>query len=95
MDYYSQTVYWADYCNYQLESAAMDGSGEVTSLRVSNIQISYGIALFEETLFWTQSTVVLAVNKKTGGSGMEIFRSSSSERVNGIKVVHPSKQPAG
>ncbi len=73
----------------------MDGSAEVTSLSVSNIQISFGIALYEDTLFWTQFRVALAVNKKTGYPAVEIFQSASGERVDGIKVVHPSKQPSG
>ncbi len=72
----------------------MKGFSEITSLMVSGVQISFGITLFEEDLFWTQFRNVLAISKKVGDPAVLLYE-SEGEKVNGIKMVHPSKQPIG
>ena len=96
LNYYTHTVYWIDYCNIRLESVRMEGSPEKNSLPVSNVELSlsFGITDFEDFLYWTQSNTVLSINK-TAGLVEEVYSSSSGEGIDGIKLVHPSKQPPG
>ena len=99
LDYSSYTIYWINYCTFRLESMSMDGSMEKQSLDVGEVYFSSGITQFKDEIYWTQrrNTIssVLSVNKTHGEDVKLVFSGSSTLRLGGIEVVHPSRQPSG
>lgn len=96
LEYSSHTIYWADHCRQSVESIRMDGSYETHSVVATGVHFSYGIAIYNSSLYWTQIDGVYAldVNDSTSATSVKLVETSSLG-AQGIQVVHSSKQPNG
>lgn len=74
----------------------MDGSMGTRSLLVTDVFFSYGISLFEDTIYWTQQTRLFSVDRVRGEPIIEIYSVGSNfSPLGGVEVVHLTKQPEG
>ena len=103
IDPVTQTVVWSDHCTFDIQSVFLNGTNHRTVLpgRTHRVHFSYGVTLFQESLFWTQANFVYTVNRRGNVSVTEIFDIGDpllqirERQLNGISVVHPFKQPTG
>ena len=106
IDPLTQTVLWSDYCGFNIQSVFLNGTNPITVLpgREHPVHFSYGVALFQESLFWTQQEFVYSVNRRGTILVTQVFNIrnalgglavSGQNQLNGIKAVHPFRQPTG
>lgn len=94
LDYTTQSLYWADQCMFRIERSNTDGSDR-TVIIPQGVYFSYGITLFEETLYWIQLAPINGVyhSHKMGGEPVKmLYQGVSSELLYDIKAVHPDRQ---
>nr|CAE54584.1 epidermal growth factor precursor [Suberites domuncula] len=98
LDYFAQTVYWIDNCDFSIRSVNISGN-QVTSnepiKRPPNRDSSLGVALYEDIIYWSETANVYGVNKSTGAPVTRVHAGSSSNPFKSLKVVHPNNQPSG
>lgn len=95
LDYQTQVLYWADAYLDKIESSNVDGSNRIL-LSTVGVDHPYGIALFSNTLYFTDwsgpSVKTININ---GGNATAIFGEVLCTQLFGIVVVSEHKQPVG
>lgn len=97
LNYKTGNIYAMDTCSQVFKSSRIDGSNNRVIFDNSLHGFVLGSSMFEDKLFWTQSTTVSSVKY------LDMNGSSTSEEVllqtrgiyNDLVVVHPSNQPSG
>ena len=91
-DIYAKRIYWCDSLLDYIETADYMGRNRVMVLRGTQIPAPMRLTLFEDRIFWTDSTkqAVLSVQKTVGESSIQnIFKAKDAKAV---KVLHPLVQ---
>ncbi len=93
LDQDGDEILWCDLCYFRVERSNTDGSSRRIIAR--QVYFCYGLAAFQEYVYWTQgSPTALYRTKKHGGGRKEVVANGSSAgRFFGVVVVHPMKQP--
>ena len=97
LDFKTQSVYWVDNCAHRLESVRIDGdlTSDVLQVELSPL-FSQGISIFETYLYWTEDSAtsrhISRLDRQTGGTVTQVS-GGILQNINGIEVVHPSRQP--
>ena len=96
LDYFGQVVYWMDNCEFTLHSVNISGNQLMFNAQVPLPRsTSIDVALFEDILYWIESTSVYGLNRSSSANSHLIHSASIRDSFNSIAVVHPSKQPDG
>ena len=95
LDYAGKKVYFSESELHRIESMNYAGSDRRVLYSDSTI-IPFDLALFKTTLFWSDwsSRSVEKFDVKTG-KGLGNFGSLTSDRIAGVAVLDPSRQPRG
>ena len=91
LNFLTHTIYWADSCKGRVESNRMDGAHATHTVLATGVLFSFGIAVFESSIYWTQINGVYTIDESTIEKRLVETSDSGSQ---GIQVVHSSKQPA-
>ena len=98
-----QSVFWSDHCRFNIQSVFLNGTNHTIVLpgRTHQVHFSYGVTLFQESLFWTQGSNVYSTRRRGSGPVTEIFNirdpllQAGETQLNGMHAVHPFRQPTG
>ncbi len=96
LDFVTQSVYWVDNCFNKLESVRIVGES-TSNVLVVQLQplLSRGISIFESYLYWTavgRSNFISRLDRSTGSTVTQVSN-TILKQINGIEVIHPSRQP--
>lgn len=99
LSYKTGNVYTLDSCSTNLKSSRIDGSNRKVLLSHIGYGFVYGSSMFENKLYWSQSSGEVSIVKSLNMSGsvsQGVFESKRrGELFNDMMVVHPSNQPSG
>lgn len=96
LDTDTQTLYWIDNAKDQLESSFVNGSNRKTVITGSFSDPTYGLDVFQNTIYWTNS-----VTKRLYLTSLNTIHIRSLQTFFGtdvlyeLAIVAPSKQPFG
>lgn len=96
LEFNTKSVYWVDTCFHRLHSVRIDGEHTGIILVKLPRLVSRGISIFEGYLYWSIVKVsnnhISRLNWTAGPTLTQVSGPINSE-INGIEVVHPSRQP--
>ena len=95
VDYQARRIYWTDARSDSIHTAKYDGSDPREVLRGHQyLSHPFSLAVFESHIYWTdwRSSSVIRANK-WNGTDVQIIERTISKPF-GLRVVHPSVQPA-
>lgn len=95
IDHFSRRLYWVDSKLHTISSAKLDGSDQTLVLHsVRSLPHPYGVALFEDDLFWTDIVAdTVYKTRKFGNKNKVEELATGLKRPMAIQVMHESRQP--
>ena len=93
LDHVTQVLYWIDGSHDRIESSNVDGSNR-TVIASSSIYRPFNIALFRDTLYFTDRQTGINSVPKAGGSVVTIYNNLCDITL-GIEVIAEERQPTG
>ncbi|KAI8520240.1 hypothetical protein Bbelb_034970 [Branchiostoma belcheri] len=95
VDFPNSRLYWIEgYFGY-IGSSALDGTDRTIVANVSSGYVLFGLALQDDTLYYTSWEGKLFSVDQNSGEQSEIVMEGQGEQLLGLVSVHPSRQPAG
>ncbi len=93
VDQITERVYWVDRRAGYIASSTLDGS-DMRKIVTSNVGSSFGLAVFEDLVFWSQTNgKVFKANKMSGENVEDVKGAFFSPYM--IQVYHPAVKPKG
>ena len=90
------TIYWIDHCWYVINSLRLDGDPTTHRLLMgTTIVFPNGLAIYNDTLFWSEHAGVFQMANKQGAIKTTLYSTAEEERCTGLQLVHSSRQPNG
>ncbi|XP_019628781.1 PREDICTED: low-density lipoprotein receptor-related protein 4-like, partial [Branchiostoma belcheri] len=94
VDFPNSRLYWIEgYFGY-IGSSALDGTDRTIVANVSSGYVLFGLALQDDTLYYTSWEGKLFSVDQNSGEQSEVME-AEGEQLLGLVSVHPSRQPAG
>ena len=98
LEHRTRSVYWSDVCTFEIQASKIDGSDHSVvvgaQLNTGLVQFSFGLGHYQNTIYWTQQRKLVKYDISLKDR-QTLFNSSQAQPLNGLQVVHPSKQPSG
>ncbi|XP_078689114.1 uncharacterized protein LOC144920665 [Branchiostoma floridae x Branchiostoma belcheri] len=95
VDFPNSRLYWIEgYFGY-IGSSALDGTDRTIVANVSSGYVLFGLALQDDTLYYTSWEGKLFSVDQNSGEQSEIVMEGQGEQLLGLVSVHPGRQPAG
>nr|XP_022902920.1 low-density lipoprotein receptor-related protein 2 [Onthophagus taurus] len=97
VDIIAKRVFWCDSLLDYIETVDYDGNGRYIVLRGQPVPKPSRLALFENRIYWTDSTKqgIISVDKFEGNSSIQfLYRSSNLREPRAIKTIHGLSQPS-
>lgn len=94
IDYSEDRIWWTDARFGTIESVDLNGGDRKVALRSSRVRYTFGISLFQDSIFVAKrqgGRKILKVDKSGGKRSVTLLRYLYGPR--GIVVYHPSRQP--
>lgn len=94
IDYSEDRIWWTDARFGTIESVDLNGGDRKVALRSSRARYTFGISLFQDSIFVAKrqgGRKILKVDKSGGKRSVTLLRYLYGPR--GIVVYHPSRQP--
>lgn len=94
IDYSEDRIWWTDARFGMIESVDLNGGDRKVALRSSRARYTFGISLFQDSIFVAKrqgGRKILKVDKSGGKRSVTLLRYLYGPR--GIVVYHPSRQP--
>ena len=96
IDYASVTIYWIDYCLYEIQSLRLDGDATTHSYPVTAyIFFASGLVIKNDTFYWSDQDGVFETRNTTGATVRTIYNVPRGSRATGLQLVHSTVQPQG
>ena len=99
LDTGTQTLYWTDNKQHQLESSSVNGSNRRIVIRSIQSPLSdptYGLDIFQDAIYWTNSVTKQLYSIRLDRIFIRsIRRFPATDGLYEIAIVAPSKQPLG
>ena len=92
LDYEDGAFFWTDHCTYHIEHSSMNG--DTRTVVAENVYFCYGLAVFEDMIYWTRVNpiAVFRMNKMGLGTSEPVLTGGSVTRYFDVVVVHPARQ---
>lgn len=96
LDYFTQTIYWTDNCDYVIRSITVSESRVITNEPIQRpVGSALGLTLYKDLVYWSERTGVFGFNVSVGGNPELVQAGSSRVTFAGLKIVQPLNQPEG
>ena len=94
VNYWTHTLHWIDTCTFSIESLRLDGDSSThSSPFASTVFFASALQVYNQKVYYAEGRGVYEADPAGGSEENQLFRSSPT-RATGVKVVHPSQQPA-
>ena len=93
VDEISERLYWVDGKLGYLGSSNLDGS-DMRQIITTNLRTSFGLAVFENTVYWTQTSGRVFKADKKDGSNLQEIRGAFFATF-AVQINHPSYKLPG